>query len=703
MGIMSFLRNRAGYILVGAIGFAIVAFLVGDVVSYGGSFMGGDRTTVGEVAGEKISFDEFKAQVDQNEANFKQQMGQSTLNPQMASYVLENTWNQRISEVLLNKEVERLGLSVGEQEREDLVSGKNPDPQIVQAFGNPETGQLDRAQLTNFQNNLKSQDPNSPVRQQWVNFMLSIQRNRLFQKYNNLVKNSIYVTSLEAREEYSQRNKLANFNYVNLEYSSIPDNQVKLTDGDYSEYYNENKNLFLNKEESRTIEYVAFDASPSKSDTAGALQAINKIAADFKSTPNDSLFVSINADTKMPLAYMKKGQLEPALDSVVFNVPIGTVVGPVFSNGSYKLAKLVDTRMSPDSVKASHILISPATEGSPERAKAKADSIYNVVKNGGNFAELASRFGSDATKDKGGDLGTFGRGSMIPAFEDAVFNGKPGDLKVVTTQYGTHVIRIDRQVGSSRVAKVAIVDKAVSSSSQTQSSAFAKASAFLSNVKDAKSFEERAKADKVTKLLAENLTASQSNIPGFENPRELVRWAFESEEGDVSEKVFEVGDRFVVARVTDVREVGTLPLEKVKTQIEPVVRNRVKAKMLAEKLEAALSGANSINQVASKVGRPVTPVENVVFANPVLPGVAQENKVVGTVFGLQPKKLSKVIRGEQGVYVVQVNGFTNPAPLTNTINQKQQIAQSLDQRAQGQVLEVLRDLAEVKDYRLRFF
>src|SRR5690606_11676834 len=232
MGLMSFLRNRAGFILVGAIGFAIVAFLVGDVVSYGGSFMGGDRTTVGEVAGEKISFDEFKAQVDQNEANFKQQMGQATLNTQMASYVLENTWNQKISEVLLNKEVERLGLSVGEQEREDLVSGKNPDPQIVQAFGNPETGQLDRAQLSNFQNNLKSQDPNSPVRQQWVSFMLSIQRNRLFQKYNNLVKNSIYVTSLEAREEYTQRNKLADFNYVNLEYSSVPDNQVKLTDGD---------------------------------------------------------------------------------------------------------------------------------------------------------------------------------------------------------------------------------------------------------------------------------------------------------------------------------------------------------------------------------------------------------------------------------------------------------------------------------------
>lgn len=703
MGIMSFLRNRAGLILVGAIGFAIVAFLLGDVVKVGGPFLHGDRTAVGEIAGEKVQIDEFKALVEQNETNFKQQMGQANLNPQMASYVLENTWNQKVSEVLINKEVERLGLTVGEQEREDLVSGRNPDPQIIQAFGNPQTGQLDRNQLATFQNNLKTQDPTSPVRQQWVNFLLSIQRNRLFQKYNNLVKNSIYVTSLEAREDYSQRNKLASFNYVNLEYASIPDNKVKITDNDYSEYYNENKNLFLNKEEARSFEYVAFNGSPSKSDSAGTLKMIQKVAADFKTTPNDSLFVSINADTKVPLTYMKKGQLDPALDSAVFNAAVGTVVGPVFSNGSYKVAKLLDTRMSPDSVKASHILVTAATAGSPERAKVLADSLFTLIKGGANFAELASKFGSDATKDKGGDLGTFARGSMIPAFEEAVFNGKPGDLKVVTTQYGTHVIRIDKQVGSSRVAKVGVVDKMISSSSQTQSAAFSKASAFLSSVTDGQSFDARVKKDGQTKLVAENLTASQSSVTGIENPRELIRWAFEAKEGDISEKVFELGDRFVVARLTDIRPVGILPLEKVKKQIEPLVRNRVKANMLAEKLEAALAGASSINQVASKVGRPVTPVQNIVFANPVLPGIAQENKVVGTVFGLQPNKLSKVIKGDQGVYVVTVNGFTNPAPLTNTVNQKQQIAQALEQRAQGQVLEVLRDKANVKDYRIRFF
>lgn len=703
MGIMNFLRNRAGSILIGAIGLAIVAFLAGDAIKLGSPFLKGDRTTVGEVAGEPIDIDAFKAKVDQNEANFKQQMGQSSLNPQMTSYVVENTWNQTVSEILLDKEVKRLGLEVGKTEINDMITGKNPDPQVVQAFGDPNTGEINRSQLNAFLSNIATQGDANPMSEQWGNFLLSLKRNRLFQKYNNLVRNSIYVTSLEAREDYAQRNKLASFNYVNLEYSSVPDNKVTLTDDDYREYYNKNKKKFLNKSESRSFDYVVFDASPSKTDSAATLQHINKLAADFRTTTNDSLFVSVNSDTKTPVTYMKKGQLDPALDSAVFKAPVGTVIGPVFSNGAFKLAKVTDVRMSPDSVKASHILINPAAVGGLDKAKAMGDSILNLVRKGGNFAELAAKFGSDGTKDKGGDLGTFGRGSMIPAFEEAVFDGKPGDLKVITTQYGVHVIRIDKQVGSSKVAKVALLDKAVISSNQTQQSAYSKASAFLSGVKDAKSFDERIGKDKLKKLVAENIAPSQSTISGLDNPRELVRWVFEAGEGDISDKIFEMQNSYVVARLTDIRKEGILPLEKVKKEMEPMVRNLVKARILTEKMEKALAGSSSINQVAAKAGRPVQPVQNVVFANPIIPGIAQENKVVGTVFGLEPRKLSKVIEGEQGVYVVQVNGFTNPAPLTNTFSQKQQMSQSLDQRAQGQVLDVLRDKAKIKDYRLKFF
>ncbi|MFD2161851.1 SurA N-terminal domain-containing protein [Paradesertivirga mongoliensis] len=703
MGIMGFLRNRAGVILIAAIGFALFAFLLGDAVQMGGgSTWGGNPNEVGEVAGEAVTYEEFKAKVDQNEANFRQQMG-GELNPQMSAYVVENTWNQTISEILVDKEVERLGLQVSKTELNDMIHGSNPHAQVVQAFADPATGQINRSQIASFMDNVKMQGPNSDIGKQWGNFLTSIRRDRLFQKYNNLVKNSVYVTSLEAREDYSQRNKTANFSYVNLDYASIPDNKVTLTDGDYSDYYNENKKRFRNREETRAFDYIVFDANPSKADSAAVRAAINKIAADLRTTTNDSLFVAINADTKTPLTYVKKGQLDPALDSAVFNAAPGSIVGPVFTGGAFKVAKVLDAKISPDSVKASHILLNPATEGGLDKARAKADSILALIRKGTSFAEMAAKFSIDPSKSQGGDLGTFGRGAMVPAFEEAAFNGKTGDLKVVTSQFGVHIVRIDKQVGASKVVKAAIVDKNVRSSSETLQQAYRQASEFLGAADDAKDFDKKAAGSKLAVQKAENVSASQPSIQGLENPRELVRWAFEAEEGDVTDKVYELGNQYVVAKMTDIREKGILPLEKVKKDIEPMVRNRVKAKMLTEQMEKALNGSSSISQVAQKLKKPVQPAQNIVFANPIIPGGGQENKVIGTVFGSQVNKLSKPIEGESGVYVVQVNGFSTPAPLTNTFKQKEQILQSVSQRAQSQFFEILKDKAEIKDNRLRFF
>lgn len=701
MGIMSFLRNRAGIILVGAIGLAILAFLFSDVVTKGGPLWRENQNVVGEVAGEKISIDAFNTKVEQNTNNIKQQMGQSNLNAQMTAYVIENSWNQAISEILMDKEVKRLGMEISKNELNDMITGKNPHPQLVQAFGNPQTGVIDRAQLNAFLANVDTQDPSSPGRQQWGAFLLSLRQDRLSQKYNNLIKNSLYVTSLEAHEDYEQRNKLASFKYVALPYASVNDSQVKLTDDDYKEYYNENKFRFKNPEETRSFEFVVFDAKPSAADSAEMKARIEKLAGEFRESKNDSLFVSINSDTKTPLTYVKKGQLDPALDSLVFNASPGTLVGPVFSNGSYKMAKVLDVRISPDSVKASHILINPATEGGIDKAKAKADSLAGLIRKGASFSELAAKFGTDGSKDKGGDLGTFARGAMIPAFEEAVFNGKTGDLIVLNTQFGVHVIKIVGQKGASKVVKAAVVDKVLGSSSRTQQVAYGKATSFLSQVSNAKEFDEQAVKLKLNKQQAENVTATQATVNGLENPRELVRWAFKADEGDISDKVFEAGDKFIVSKLTDIREKGLLPLDKIKKQIEPMVRNKVKAKLLIEKVEKA--GASDIAQLSEKLRTPVVPVQNIVFANPILPGASQESKVVGAVFGSAPGKLSKPIEGEQGVYVFVVDKFTNPAPLTNVFKQKQQLIQGLEQRAPGEAFRVLKEKAEVKDNRVNFF
>lgn len=699
---MSYLRNRAG-LVVTIIGLAIIAFLLGDIISYGTPFWMKNQNQVGSVNGESIDYQVFNAQVDQTTAMYQQQMGGGE-SSQMRNYAVQQVWNQFISQELLQQEIEKIGLSVGRDELNSLVQGANPSPQIIQAFTNPETGFFDKNQLNMFLSQINSQGT-PEMRQQWEMLLENIQNERLNEKYSNLVGNSVYVTSLEAQEEYNQRNKLANFKYLMLDYSSVKDSEINLTDADYKAYYDTHKNAFDNAEEARTIEYVLFDARPTSNDTAATRSVIEQLKSELVNSTTDSLFATVNSDTKYPYAYIRKGQVNPALDSVIFDVPVGTTVGPFLSQDRFEIAKVVETKFSPDSVKASHILLNTTAEGGVDKAQAKADSIKGLIQQGESFSALAIQFSVDeGSKINGGELGTFPRGQMIPEFDEAVFSGKSGDVVVVNSRFGTHIIRIEQQIGNSKIVKAAIVDKVINSGKATTDAAYTKANNFFSEV-DGKNFSEVANKQSVTLQKADRVVPMDNTFNGTEVPRDLVRWAFEAKKGEVSERVFDTEDNFIVARVVDVQPKGTLSLAAVKPQIEARVRNEVKAKMLTEKLNNALTGATSIDQAAQKLEKAAVDIENIVMANPVLPGIAMEPAVVGAAFGLQPNKLSKAVKGEQGVYAVQVTGFVNPAELvaSDMSNQKEQMQTGKAQRAWGAIYQALQHKADIHDNRIRFY
>ncbi|WP_285060342.1 peptidylprolyl isomerase [Pedobacter ginsengisoli] len=698
MGLMTFLRNRAGYILVGAIGFAIVAFLVGDAINVGKPFWAESQKVVGSVDGEEINIEQFGAKVDQSLAQFKQQYGGAG-NAQMQAMAVDNVWQGEIAGILLGKEYARMGLSVSGSELFDLIQGPNPSPLIVQYFGNPQTGTVDRAQVIKiFKDGAK--DPR--LKDQLRTLETEIEKQALQTKYTKLVNNSIYVTTLEANDEYQNRNKLANFKYTGLDYASVPDASVKLSESDYSDYYNKNKERFNNPTETRSFEYVSFSVSPTKEDSVAVKAQVDKLANDFKTAVNDSLFAAVNSDVKVPYTYMSKGKLDPAVDSVVFNLPAGSFYGPKFSGNSYKLVKVISTRFSPDSVKASHILINPSKLGGVDKAKKMADSLKNLVQNGASFADLAKEYSEDGSKDKGGDLGTFTRGQMVPEFENAVFDGSVGDLKIVTTQFGVHLIKIEKQVGNSKVAKLAYIEKSLVSSNKTRDAAYKKASNFLTEVKEG-NFTDLAQKKGYTVGVADKITPTQGFAPGLDNPRQLIRDAYAAEKGTVLDQVYQMDNAFVIARLTDIKPKGTLSLEAVKKEIEPMVRNAVKAKTLSDKINKALSGSGTIDQVAQKLGKTAAPVQNIVFSNPIIPGIGQENKVVGAVFGSQPGKISKPIEGESGVYAFVVDGFTSPAPMANTYKQKEAMIQAAGQRALGAAFQALQDKSKIKDNRVKFY
>ena len=700
MAVMGYLRERMGKIVAFVIGLSLFAFVLSEVLNSGGSFFRDDNNELGQVNGEKIPYDEFNQNVEQGVEQFKQS-GQG-VSPQITAYVQENTWSQTLNRLLIRKEVEKLGLQVGVNETQAMITGNNPSPQIVQAFTDPQTGKFDKSSLLLAIQNINALKADDPKKVQWTNFITDLIRAKEGEKYLALVTNGVYVNSLDAKDDYEAKNKLANFKYTTLGYASITDSKVTLTDADYSAYYDEHKTEFKNQQELRDIEYVTFNASPSKADSLAVKEQVNKLIPALRASTNDSLFVQINAESKLPVVYVGKGKLDPQLDSVMFSAAPGTIYGPYQSNGRYSIAKLVDYRVGPDSVQAKHILLDPGTEGGVDKALAKADSIKKIIQGGKSFADMATMYSSDkGSAVKGGDLGTFGRGAMIPAFEEPVFNGKPGEYKIITTQYGVHLIQIGTQKGSSKVVKVAVVDKPLTASSKTQSASYSKAQAFLASLNE-DNFDQLAGKAGLKKGIAENVSGVAASLPGLNNARDLVRWAYKADKGDVSDQVFTVDDQYVVARLTAVKPKGILPLDIVKKQIEPAVRNKVKARMLSEKLTAALKGSSSIDQVAQKAGGRVTPVQNIVFANPILPGVSAEYAVVGSVFGSQPNKLSKVIEGQQGVYVFVVDSFINPAPLNNSVRERQQIAQALLQRAETQIFDALKDKANVKDNRAKF-
>lgn len=700
---MSYLRERMGKIVAIVIGLSLFAFIASEAIRSGGSFFRDDNNELGNVGGEKIAYDEFNKDVEQGSQQFKQQSGQNNLSPQIMNYVQENTWNMMLNRMIIKKEVEKLGLTVSDDETQAMTSGNNPNPQVIQAFTNPQTGKFDRQGLLNALQNIKQLKDGDPQKVRWIEFVTQLIQARLGEKYMSLVTNGLYVNSLEAKDDYEAKNRLVNFKYALLNYASVADNKVTLTDGDYSDYYNEHKGEFKNPQEVRDINYVSFNGAPSKEDSAAIKLQVSKLEPAFKTSTNDSLFVQVNAETKAPLIYQHKGKLEPKIDSIMFSAAPGTVYGPYLSAGSYNLAKLVDARIGPDSVKARHILIDPAAAGGLPKALARADSIKKVIQSGkGSFADMANLYSVDKSSAiKGGELGTFGRGAMIPAFDEAVFNGKKGDIKIVTTQFGVHLIEIEDQKGSSKVVKVAIVDKPLVASSKTQSAGYSKAQAFLISLnKD--DFDAQATKAGLKVRSAENVNGIAASLPGLDNARDLVRWAFKADNGAISDQVFTIGDQYVVAHLVQVKKKGLLPLDAVKKQIEPAVRNQVKGKLLAEKFASALNGSSSIDQVAQKAGSKVVPVQNIVFANPIIPGAGAEYKLVGTIFGSSVNKLSKPVTGQQGVYVFVVDNFINPAPLTNAVREKQQIGQAVLQRSEGQIFDALKDKDNVKDYRAKF-
>lgn len=687
------------------VGVAIAAFVLSDL------FKGPSRTAppIAVVNGEEVSYAEFSNKLDRNLENARINLQKETLSTTEIADIRETTWNEYLEDLIMVDEYKEIGLTVSADELFDQVQGPDPHPQIKQIFFDQSIGAYNPEMVINFLQNLNRMEPQQ--RQQWVALEQFIKRDRLSQKYKNLVSKGYYIPRAFAQMDFESKRRTAEIRYLAARYTNVADTLVNVTDEDYERYYNENNHQWR-QEATRDIDYVVFEVMPSQEDREKIRDNFMRLYEEFQEADNLESFVNATSDNRYDSSYHMKGELSVTIDSLLFDAPVGTFVAPYQEDGAWHMARLVDVAYRPDSMKASHILITyrgafrapqdlPRTK---EEAEELADSLYNLVRNNkSRMAELAKEYSDDpSAQETEGDLGWFADGAMVHPFNEAVVEGKVGDVTVVETAFGYHVIHITGKKDDVKKIQVAKIDRSIEPSSQTYQETYTEASRFAGENSTKELFDKAVAEQGLNARIATYINSNSYSIPGIENAREIVRWAFYEgiKIGEVS-PVFDVGGRYVVAVLKDVREKGTIPFEQIRGNISTFVMNEKKADYLIEKLN---NTGGSIYEMAGAVQAELDTNKNITFSSRNIPGFGSEFKVIGKIFTLTAGEQSDPLEGNGAVFVVVADNFIEPDRSSNLTVYKQQLESAFNSRVTANFMfTALKEDANIEDNRLMYF
>lgn len=612
----------------------------------------------------------------------------------------------------MTKEYDAIGMNVTGEELYDQFVGDEPHQWVVQNFSDA-NGNFDRQTLENYMQQLD----NAPIeyRNQWIDFENAIKENRLQTKFDNLVKASYFVPEKLAKKYYDNKNVKASAEVVALRYSTIPDSTITVTDKDNRKFYEENKYKY-ETDETRAIDYVVFDIKPSAQDDQDARAIVEGMKADFAATDNVASFVNANSDQRYDSTWMSRTAVPAAIEGVVFdegNQP-GFVYGPYFDNESYNLVRIIDLQNRADSLKASHILISykgalrsEDTINTKERAQAIADSLLVVLKKNAKntelFGELATKMSADkGSAEKGGDLDWFTDGMMVYNFNEFVMNNAVGQMGVVETPFGFHVIKVTGKTEMEPKARLAILKHELSFSTKTYQDMFAVANKFVTENRTLDQFNATVEAEGMTKRTMPRLNASTYQITGIDNPRQIVRWAFDDKTkvGDVS-SIFELDNMFVVAALTEIVPEGYAPIEKIAEQSKYQILNKKKGEVAVEKMKAC---GTDYDRMVSELGAESTTVNDVNLESRGVGNFGVESDIVGTIMGMKEGAVEGPIAGNTSAFViknVKIAGTPENVDLSSIHREKK--AQFDNKVLNNGVYNALRNNAKIEDNRVLFY
>ncbi len=703
MSLINKIRERSG-LAVGVVAFAIVAFILGDLFTGRSRFFSGSDQTVGKIDGRSIDYQEFNAQVEALREQFQQQSGRAPAEQDMAQ-IREQAWNQLLFDIAYKKEFDKLGLTVSADELVDMVQGTNISPSVRQAFTNPQTGVFDKAQIISYLKGLKGLPPQQQA--SWASFEKNLAADRLREKYDNLMRLSVFATTAEAKKEYEAQNTKANVKFLFVPYFTINDTTVKVTDSQLQDYLNGHKDEFPGAD-TRTLQYVTFPVVPSKEDSAALYTEIKSLARGLGAAKSDSSFARINSDVPVPL-YMTAGEMPAQLRSAIPTFTPGGIYGPFREGNTFFIYKYGGTKKDTSfTARASHILIRPTakTDSAKAQARRRADDLLKQLQGGASFEALAQANSADGSAQNGGDLGYFkNNGQMVKPFEQAVFSAASEGLipRVIETDFGYHIIKVT-EPKTNQLYRVAAIGKTITASQATRDEALRRADQFAAESKTKDAFDENVKKDKALVVAtAERIPETASNINAVADARGIVRWAFEDKTSlnDVS-TAFEAGDQYVVAVLTGKTEKNNPKVEDYRAELTTKVRNQLKGEQIIAKLG---STAGSLESIAQKYGAGalVEEATDISLATGFLRSAGVDPVALGKAFGTKPGKRSKPFAGEGGVLVMETSRVAPAPTIADYTVYKTLLQQNMTQRTSFFINEAIKDASNIEDRRAKFY
>ena len=703
MAVLNKIRQRSLFLIL-IIALALFSFVLADLFKNSDALTSKSQNIVATINGKDITREYFMQKVEQ----LQRQMGPSATNTQ----VMNRVWEQEVRQAVMETQFDELEISVEKDQMRDLLKTSLA---TNQNFLN-EAGLFDENKMNEYIANLKETSPEGFA--SWVNYENQVASNALNQNYFNMVKAGLTGTLAEGKLDHELEGNKVDIKYVQVAYSLIPDSIVDVSKSDITSYISKNKNQYK-VDASRDIRFVEFKEAASVEDENAIKIELetyvngrfvddrgrkDTIVAFSKVKNNEEYINSISAsDIKFDERFVFKSSLPTEAADAIYNLNEGEVYGPYKHNGSFKVTKLIAVKQIPDSAKVRHILIpfTGAQSAGPDvvqtevEAKVTADSLLTLLKkNRSKFPEFVKGFSSDqGSVAKEGRYDWHAYNTMVPEFNDFEFEGKTGDLGVVKTVFGFHIIEVEGQKNKTKAIQVGTISRKIEPSEATTDKVFRDASNFEINAGKG-DFSVLATDNKYTLRPVNGIKVLDENIPGVGNQRPIVRWTFEEDVEVGAIKRFNIPNGYVIAQLVAKHKAGLMSADDATAKVLPIIRKEKKAKIIMDRVSAT-----TLEDLAAAEKTNVRTATGINMKNPTISGAGREPILTGTAFGLNEGETSELIEGAKGVYMVQVTKVTPAVELDSYQAAANRVEQEKASSVNTKLYNALKEASEIEDNR----